>query len=43
MISSKREYMSCGSYIECKYIIAMSTGIGGPAAGIAVEELAGPG
>lgn len=40
LVSSHREYTTYGGYLDGKYIIAMSTGIGGPTAGIAVEELA---
>lgn len=40
MISSHREYTTYGGYVDGEYIITMSTGIGGPAAAIAVEELA---
>jgi len=39
-ISSNREYTTYGGYIDNEYVISMSTGIGGPAAAIAVEELA---
>ncbi len=39
-ISSHREYTTYGGYIDSQYIIVISTGIGGPAAAIAVEELA---
>jgi uridine phosphorylase len=40
LISSHREYTTYGGYIDGEYVISMSTGIGGPAAAIAVEELA---
>ena len=40
MISSHREYSAYGGYIDGEYVISMSTGIGGPAAAIAIEELA---
>jgi uridine phosphorylase len=40
LISSHREYTTYGGYISEKYVISTSTGIGGPAAAIAVEELA---
>ncbi len=39
-IASHREYTTFGGYINDEYVIAMSTGIGGPATAIAVEELA---
>ncbi len=39
-LSSHREYACYGGYIGDEYVVAMSTGIGGPAAAIAVEELA---
>lgn len=40
MISSHREYTTYGGFVDDEYVICMSTGIGGPAAAIAVEELA---
>ncbi len=40
LVSSHREYTTYGGYIDGEYVVAMSTGIGGPAAAIAVEELA---
>ncbi len=40
LISSHREYTTYGGYVDGEYVISMSTGIGGPAAAIAVEELA---
>ncbi len=40
LLSSHREYTSYGGYVGSEYVVAMSTGIGGPAAAIAVEELA---
>jgi uridine phosphorylase len=40
LISSHREYTTYGGYIDGEYVISMSTGIGGPAAAIAIEELA---
>ena len=40
LISSHREYMTYGGYIDGEYVISTSTGIGGPAAAIAIEELA---
>jgi uridine phosphorylase len=40
MISSHREFTAFGGYVDEEYVISMSTGIGGPAAAIAVEELA---
>jgi len=39
-LSSHREYTTYGGYIGREFVVAMSTGIGGPAAAIAVEELA---
>lgn len=39
-VASHREYTTYGGYIDGEYVIAMSTGIGGPATAIAVEELA---
>lgn len=38
-LRSSREFTSCGGYIGREYVVAMSTGIGGPSAAIAVEEL----
>jgi uridine phosphorylase len=40
LIASHREYTTYGGYIDGEYVISTSTGIGGPAAAIAVEELA---
>ena len=40
ILGSHREYVSYGGYVGREYVVAMSTGIGGPAAAIAVEELA---
>jgi uridine phosphorylase len=40
VLSSHREYRSMGGYVGGEYVVALSTGIGGPAAAIAVEELA---
>lgn len=40
LISSHREYTTYGGYLDGEYLISMSTGIGGPAAAIAIEELA---
>ena len=40
MLASHREYVSYGGYVGDEYVVAMSTGIGGPATAIAVEELA---
>ena len=40
LISSHREYITYGGYVDEEFVVAMSTGIGGPAAAIAVEELA---
>ncbi len=40
LLSSHREYTSYGGYVGEEYVVAMSTGIGGPAAAIAIEELA---
>lgn len=40
LISSHREYTCYGGYVDDKYVISMSTGIGGPSTAIAVEELA---
>jgi uridine phosphorylase len=42
-IASHREYLSYGGYIDKEYVVAMSTGIGGPSTAIAVEELSRPG
>lgn len=39
-VSSHREYTTYGGYIDDEYVIVTSTGIGGPATAIAVEELA---
>jgi uridine phosphorylase len=39
-VGSHREYLTYGGYVGDEYVIAMSTGIGGPATAIAVEELA---
>jgi uridine phosphorylase len=39
-ISIHREYTTYGGYIDREYVISTSTGIGGPAAAIAIEELA---
>jgi uridine phosphorylase len=38
-IGAHREYVTYGGYVGKEYVIAMSTGIGGPAAAIAIEEL----
>jgi uridine phosphorylase len=38
-IGAHREYVTYGGYVGKEYVIAMNTGIGGPAAAIAVEEL----
>ncbi|HME19231.1 MAG TPA: nucleoside phosphorylase [Nitrososphaerales archaeon] len=40
VLSSHREYTACGGYVGKEYVVVMSTGIGGPATAIAVEELA---
>lgn len=40
LISSHRQYTAYGGYIDGQYVISMSTGIGGPATAIAIEELA---
>jgi uridine phosphorylase len=40
LIASHREYTTYGGCINEEYVISTSTGIGGPAAAIAVEELA---
>jgi len=40
LVFSHREYTTYGGYIDGEYVIAMSTGIGGPSTAIAVEELA---
>lgn len=39
-ISSNREYVTYGGYINDEYVISTSTGIGGPSTAIAIEELA---
>ncbi len=39
-ISSHREYTTYGGYVDGERVVCTSTGIGGPAAAIAVEELA---
>ncbi len=39
-LSSNREYTAFSGYLERERIVVMSTGIGGPATAIAVEELA---
>lgn len=39
-LASHREYQSYGGYVGNRYVVAMSTGIGGPSAAIAIEELA---
>jgi uridine phosphorylase len=39
-LRSHREYVSWSGYIGSERVVAMSTGIGGPSAAIAVEELA---
>jgi len=39
-IASHREYTTYGGYLGKEYVIATSTGIGSPAAAIAIEELA---
>ncbi len=39
-LSSHREYKTWGGYIGKRYVTVTSTGIGGPAAAIAIEELA---
>ena len=38
-VSSHREYTTYGGYVDGEYVVAMSTGIGGPSTAIAVEEL----
>ncbi len=40
LISSNREYTTYGGYIDEQFVISISTGIGGPATAITVEELA---
>lgn len=40
LISSNREYITYGGFVDGEYVISMSTGIGGPTTAIAVEELA---
>jgi len=40
LLASHREYTTFGGYVDREYVIAMSTGIGGPSTAIAVEELA---
>lgn len=40
LIASHREYITYGGYIDGEYVMSTSTGIGGPATAIAVEELA---
>lgn len=40
LITSNREYTTYGGYVGKEYVISTSTGIGGPATAIAVEELA---
>ncbi len=39
-LRAHREFVSYGGYVEKEYVVALSTGIGGPSAAIAVEELA---
>ena len=39
-LSSHREFRSIGGFVGGEYVIAMSTGIGGPSTAIAIEELA---
>ena len=39
-VASHREYCTYGGYIGEEYVIATSTGIGGPSTAIAIEELA---
>lgn len=39
-LRAHREYVSYGGYLGKEYVVALSTGIGGPSAAIAVEELA---
>jgi uridine phosphorylase len=39
-VASHREYTTYGGYLDGEYVIAMSTGIGGPSSAIAIEELA---
>lgn len=40
LVTSHREYTTWGGYIDGERVMAMSTGMGGPAAAIAIEELA---
>jgi uridine phosphorylase len=39
-VASHREYCTYGGYLGDEHVIAISTGIGGPSAAIAIEELA---
>lgn len=39
-VANHREYLTYGGYIGDEYVVATSTGIGGPSAAIAIEELA---
>ncbi len=39
-LAVNREYTSYGGYVGDEYVIAISTGIGSPSTGIAIEELA---
>jgi len=39
-LSSNREFTAYGGYVGSERVVVMSTGIGGPATAIAVEELA---
>ncbi len=39
-LMSHREFTSYGGFVGNEYVVAMSTGIGGPSAAIAIEELA---
>ena len=39
-LGSHREYRACGGRVGGEKVVAVSTGIGGPAAAIAIEELA---
>ena len=39
-LSSHREFRAFGGFVGDEYVIAMSTGIGGPSTAIAIEELA---
>lgn len=39
-LRSHREFVSYGGYVGKEYVVAVSTGIGGPSTAIAVEELA---